>query len=816
LAVSFFPMFYEMTLVLVHPDVPLSASYVAQLLKHGVITTMLTPPSILEDLSKDHSSLQNLAKLEHVGFAGGPLQPGVGNKLAAVLPHLFSFLGATECGWFLNIVGDNKVWDSLNFYSDIGYRFDEVSDGLFELVIDKDEQTNKIFRGIFEVFPTLMEYRTKDLYSANPDALGWYTYRGRADDLIVLSNGEKINPIPLENIIRSHPLVRGALVVGEYRFSPSLLLEMENDSIPKAETESHAILDSIWSTVQEANKIAPGFSKIPKSLILFSTAEKPFLRAGKGTIQRQLTVKSYAKELDHMYSSQETGLLIEGLTLADSFSPDNVKTFTNNIYSQALGVDNLKDDEDIFLRGMDSLGVSVVVQRLQAALKSCGASLNLSEINPRLIYSAPSVDRTTEALVHLVSTNASLHPSSGNGASRQTKLQSMLEKYWSNIPSASLVQQRSGADAWKIILTGTTGSLGTHLLATLEAMPVVAKIFCLNRSSNARERQKKMSQSHGLNFDWDDRVEFLHTNLSKSKLGLNAEKYDELLRETTVVIHNAWQVDFNLAIESFEPQIRGLRNLLDFSFHSSNKVPVIFTSSISTAIEWMEQHPDDLVPEAVIHDFDAPQKIGYAESKFVSEHVLETFSKSSGLTTAIFRTGQIAGPLTGKGVWNGREWFPSIMSSSKHLDILPETLGKMESIEWIPVDVLSSIMVELVEEVLRSQSLSKTLVYNLVNPKAATWSSLLKSAQKVTGISKTVPLKDWVEAVEASSREKNGAIIETNPAVKLLDWLRIISQSQERTSGFEVGRLVQDSRTASQLTAVTLEWMSLWISRLKL
>jgi hypothetical protein len=29
-------------------------------------------------------------------------------------------------------------------------------------------------------------------------------------------------------------------------------------------------------------------------------------------------------------------------------------------------------------------------------------------------------------------------------------------------------------------------------------------------------------------------------------------------------------------------------------------------------------------------------------------------------------------------------------------------LGKMESIEWIPVDVLSSIMVELVEEVLRS------------------------------------------------------------------------------------------------------------------
>jgi thioester reductase-like protein len=347
----------------------------------------------------------------------------------------------------------------------------------------------------------------------------------------------------------------------------------------------------------------------------------------------------------------------------------------------------------------------------------------------------------------------------------------------------------------------------------------VAKIFCLNRSSNAKERQNKMSQSHGLKCHWDDqRVEFLHTDLSKSKLGLNAEKYDELLRETTVVIHNAWQVDFNLAIESFEPQIHGLRNLLDFASHSRNKAPVIFTSSISTAIGWMEQHPGALVSEAVIHDFDAPQNIGYAESKFVSEHVLERFSTSAGLTTAIFRTGQIAGPLTGKGVWNGREWFPSIMLSSKHLDILPETLGKMESIEWIPVDVLSSIMVELVGEVLHSQS-GKTLVYNLVNPKAATWSSLSKSVQKLTGISKTASLKDWVEVVDASSREKDGVIMETNPAVKLLDWLRLISQkdiSQEGTSGFEVKSLVQDSQTASQLTAVTSEWMKLWISRWEL
>src|SRR6187402_1027750 len=207
-------VFLEMTMVLGHPDVPTSAPYVAQLLKHGVVTTMLSPPSILEDLSRDPAALQDLAKVKHVAYGGGPLRPEVGNKLAAVLPHLLSFIGATECGWFHTLAGDSQVWDSLKFFSEIGYRFDEISEGIFEFVIVNDARTNK-YHGIFEVFPTLSEYRSRDLYAPHPEAPGWLRYQGRADDLIVLSNGEKINPIPMENIIRSHPAIKAALIVGE-------------------------------------------------------------------------------------------------------------------------------------------------------------------------------------------------------------------------------------------------------------------------------------------------------------------------------------------------------------------------------------------------------------------------------------------------------------------------------------------------------------------------------------------------------------------------------------------------------------------------
>lgn len=74
---TFFPVFYEMTLVLGHPDVQISAGYVSELLKANVISAMLTPPSILDDMSKDPSAVEGLAKLEHVAYAGGPLHPSV-------------------------------------------------------------------------------------------------------------------------------------------------------------------------------------------------------------------------------------------------------------------------------------------------------------------------------------------------------------------------------------------------------------------------------------------------------------------------------------------------------------------------------------------------------------------------------------------------------------------------------------------------------------------------------------------------------------------------------------------------------------------
>lgn len=37
---------------------------------------------------------------------------------------------------------------------------------------------------------------------------------------------------------------------------------------------------------------------------------------------------------------------------------------------------------------------------------------------------------------------------------------------------------------------------------------------------------------------------------------------------------------------------------------------------------------------------------------------------------------------------------PQIIASSKHLDVLPSTIGSMDRVDWIPVDILADVIVE--------------------------------------------------------------------------------------------------------------------------
>ena len=58
------------------------------------------------------------------------------------------------------------------------------------------------------------------------------------------------------------------------------------------------MLTQARSLVEEANAIAPAFSRIYKEMILFTSKDKPLPRAGKGSLMRKAALSLYASEID--------------------------------------------------------------------------------------------------------------------------------------------------------------------------------------------------------------------------------------------------------------------------------------------------------------------------------------------------------------------------------------------------------------------------------------------------------------------------------------------------------------------------------------
>jgi thioester reductase-like protein len=182
--------------------------------------------------------------------------------------------------------------------------------------------------------------------------------------------------------------------------------------------------------------------------------------------------------------------------------------------------------------------------------------------------------------------------------------------------------------------------------------------------------------------------------------------------------------------------VDGVQNLLSLKSHSASRALLLFLSSVSSVQNYGTKHPDQIIPESMITDASALEPTGYGESKYISERLLDDFSLVSKLSTVILRTGQIAGPLSIEGSWQKKEWVPSLITSSKYLGVLPDTLGRTEIVDWVAVDVLATIIKELLDVLLINKSDSGghgVVVYNTTNFKVTTWSSVLLTVEEILG-----------------------------------------------------------------------------------
>lgn len=384
-------IFNEVTNVLAPPR-PLTADIVNHIQIHGDCNGIVSPPSLLEDISKDLGHLSDLKKLRYVAYAGGPLARSVGDQIAP-LTKLFNWLGSTEAALYPTIIHD-EGWEYVEFSPLFGSELRPIENDLFELVFVRKEDCD-LFQGIFCTYPELREYSTNELYSPHPYLPGLWRNQGRVDDIIAFSNAEKFNPVDMEKYVCSNPAVQAAVVAGPGRFQASLLIEPVTYPVNK-DTEA-SLLAEIWPTIEEANRSNAAQGRVERDLVMFTTTEKPMLRTDKGTVRKKFTISDYEKELDELYLSQRAEPVMvrqheDRPTSPNSTDDESLGTFLIRIFSERAGKKDLKDDEELWALGIDSLHVQALSKDINAYVGRHGR-LSKPVITNETLYSSPTISK---------------------------------------------------------------------------------------------------------------------------------------------------------------------------------------------------------------------------------------------------------------------------------------------------------------------------------------------------------------------------------------------------------------------------------------
>ncbi|KAF7357233.1 Acetyl-CoA synthetase-like protein [Mycena sanguinolenta] len=241
-----------------------------------------------------------------------------------------------------------------------------------------------------------------------------------------------------------------------------------------------------------------------------------------------------------------------------------------------------------------------------------------------------------------------------------------------------------------VILIGSTGGLGSHILEILLSHTAIERVYAFNRpgktSVSVRQREAFVKRALDTTLLASEKLIYLEGDSTKADLGLPAEVWMTLRDTATVIIHNAWTVNFNKPLISFEPHVKGVRNLIDLARQSpeASGIRFFFASSITSAQNWDQRLGS--VPEQLQLDASLAIGSGYGESKYVAERILG----ASGLQATSFRIGQICGSVR-NGAWSTTEWFPSVVKICIALRSFP---SHPAVVAWLPPQAISRTIVD--------------------------------------------------------------------------------------------------------------------------
>ncbi|KAI0482602.1 acetyl-CoA synthetase-like protein [Xylariaceae sp. FL0804] len=849
------------------PDGSLLRSMMAQ----QKLRAMLLPPAVVEKLLLEPDGLDFFKGLDFLAYSGAPFNQAIGAKLNDVVELVAPF-GSTETYPLPQLAPDREDWAWLEFHPDMKHEMQpfgtDEGQQTFELVIVADDSA-KDTSAVYHNLPGIGKFHTKDLFVRHPEKAQLFKYYGRKDDILVLSNGEKFNPVPLELAVQGHPSLQGALVIGSNRTQTALLVEPKERL---SDEESAALIKALWPAVEKANLLVAGQGRIHFGKVLCAKPDKPLQRTGKGTVARKRTEDLYSQEIEDLYKQSSGGRLLVDLkpSPGGAYEHATVVRFLREVLAASFPPgSSISESDDFFIHGLDSVQTIEIVANLKHNLQA-QASKPAPWITPRVVFQNPTVDELAGLLVDFL--NHGSVPSQDTDRAQADAVNSAVSTFMKLLPQQdSPLLQPSGPPPSppptttapsKVAIIGSTGYLGSHLVAKLlETGSAVSRIYCLDRSADAQQRQEQALAQllPGDNSDSDrdqhrEKLTYMRADLGgqpqqQRPLGLSESDHATLLAaEVDVVIFNAWRLDFGLSIRSFAPLLRALVSAVALATaRRSRPARFLFISSVSSvgrAAAAGGAGGGGAAPEAVVEDPLAALPTGYAQSKLAAERVLAAAHAKLGLPVAVARVGQLGGPTAsasasssaaGSGRWADQPWLSALFKTAKAAGVAPADVAP---VDWVPVDVAAAMLRDyalrpvVVAEGDDDDEEEGVQVYNVVHPAPQPWSLVLDVLREELGVNDARPLGEWTRLVqdlaaakekekeaEGQKEEKDGEVQEKKvdvaallPALKLLDFLGILAAGT--TAGhatYATARAVKYSREAERMPALDKALVGRWI-----
>lgn len=378
-------------LSLLNASRPVTAANVIKCLNTTSSDALVTVPYILKFLVEADGGLERLGALRQVINAGSAIPDDLGDKVVAAGGNIFHLYGQTECGALMEPPSDRWLWSWVTPlphakpYLQFEPESSSASSDLCHLVIMPG-----LKQKVLSDRPD-GSYGTKDLFQRHPTIPDLWKFAARKDDIIVMLNGEKADPISVEDAVKVNPEVATAVAFGAGQEALGLVVIKSHSS---ATLDRAAFLEAISPSIDLGNSRVPAYARLARDMIIVKEAGTPFPATDKGTVIRSAFLKEMSGDIERLYADRSASKL-KSTGSGVPMSHDEVLSIISDIVKDELrsksahdtsvserkavdGAESLEDlsiDADLFNLGVDSLQASNIRSRIQREIDLRGVSL---------------------------------------------------------------------------------------------------------------------------------------------------------------------------------------------------------------------------------------------------------------------------------------------------------------------------------------------------------------------------------------------------------------------------------------------------------